>query len=107
MPTAGPTDFQINRIPNSTTENIFFAAGSAVLTAKGTSEIDKLKLTKPTNVRLIGFASMEETPSIAQDRANAVRDRLQLAPNAIAVVSATGNAAGIKESKARLDALRR
>jgi outer membrane protein OmpA-like peptidoglycan-associated protein len=93
MPTAGPTDFQINRIPNSTSENIFFAAGSAVLTAEGIIEIDKLKLTTPTNVRLIGFASMEESPAIAQDRANAVRDRLLRSPNTIAVVSATGNAA--------------
>ena len=93
MPTAGPTDFQINRIPNSTSEKIFFAAGSAVLTAEGIIEIDKLKLTTPTNVRLIGFASMEETPSIAQDRADAVKNRLLLNPNAVAVVSATGNAA--------------
>ncbi|HBC05274.1 MAG TPA: hypothetical protein DC015_14040, partial [Aequorivita sp.] len=45
-----------------------------------------------TNVRLIGFASMEESTTLAQDRANAVLARLQQNPNAISVVSAIGNA---------------
>ena len=93
MPTAGPTDFKITRIPPSSQDKIFFAAGSAVLTADGIAEIDALKLTTPTNVRLIGFASMEEPSTLAQDRADAVLARLQQSPNAITVVSAIGNAA--------------
>ncbi len=93
MPTAGPNDFQITRIPASSQDKIFFAAGSAILTPGGIAAIDALKLTTPTNVRLIGFASMEEPTTLAQDRANAVLARLQQNPNAISVVSAIGNAA--------------
>lgn len=93
MPTTGPNDFQISKIPNSRQDKIFFAAGSSVLTPAGIHEIEHLKLTTPTNVRLIGFASMEEPSTLAQDRANSVSARLQQSPNAISVVSAIGNAA--------------
>lgn len=92
MPTAGATDFKINRIPNSTQDKVFFAGGSDQLTPNAVSQIEALKLTAPTNVRLIGFASMEEDPVLAQNRANAVSARLRLNPSAVAVVSATGNA---------------
>lgn len=93
MPTAGATDFKINRVPNSSQDKVFFAGGSDQLTPNAVSQIDALKLTTPTNVRLLGFASMEEDPVLAENRANAVSAKLRLNPNAVAVVSATGNAA--------------
>lgn len=92
MPTAGATDFKINSIPKSSQDKVFFAGNSDQLTTDAISNIQALKLTAPTNVRLIGFASMEEDPILAQNRANIVSAKLNLNPNAIAVVSAIGNA---------------
>lgn len=93
VPTAGPTDFRINRIPRSSQSQIFFGAGSSTLTADAITQIDGLKSTSPASVRLIGFASLEEAGSLAQDRANAVRARLAATPDAVNVTSAVGNAA--------------
>ncbi|MBK5212347.1 MAG: DUF4157 domain-containing protein [Flavobacteriaceae bacterium] len=92
MPTAGATDFKINRIPKSSQDKVFFAGGSDQLTPNAISQIDALKLTAPTNIRLIGFTSMEEDPVLAQNRANLVSAKLRLNPNAVMVVSAIGNA---------------
>ena len=93
IPVAGPTDFRIERIPRSTQSQVFFARGSAVLTANAITQIDNLKSASPTSVRLIGFTSMEEPSTLAQDRANAVAARMTAAPNAVTVTSAVGNAA--------------
>lgn len=93
VPVAGPTDFRIGRIPNSSQSQVFFAGGSSTLTANAIIQIDNLKTTAPTNVRLIGFTSMEEPGSLAQDRADSVEDRLTVAPNTVTVNSAVGNPA--------------
>lgn len=92
MPTSGPTDFVINRVPKSKEKNIFFAVGTSSLSSDAIAQLTVLKSKSPTNVRVLGFTSMEEPNSLAQDRADAVSAELQLDPNPLAVVSATGNA---------------
>jgi len=93
IPATGATDFQISRIPRSSQDQVFFANGSAVLTADAITQLGNLKSAAPGSVRLVGFASMEEPAPLAQDRANAVRTLLTAAPNAVTVTSTAGNAA--------------
>ncbi len=93
VPGAGSGDFKIKRVPSSSQSKIFFEGGKAILTADAKTQIDNLKASSPGAVRLIGFASMEEPTSLAQDRADAVKARLTSSPNAVTVSSAVGNAA--------------
>ena len=92
-PTPGPTDFLINRVPGSTTAQIFFARGSSALGQSASGAIAAIKAAAPTSVRLVGFASADEPAAIALDRARAVEAALIRPPNPVTVASAIGNAA--------------
>ncbi len=93
VPAAGPTDFQIDRVGRSTTSKVFFARGSAVVSADAQMQIDSVKTSAPASVRLVGYASADEAPALAQSRADAVKAALNAAPNPVTVSSAVGNAA--------------
>jgi outer membrane protein OmpA-like peptidoglycan-associated protein len=90
VPVPGATDFAINRIGASSTSRIFFAAGSAALTADANSQISTLKAMAPGTVRVIGFVSAGEADALAQSRANAVKAKLVAAPTPVTVSSAVG-----------------
>lgn len=92
VPSAGPEDFQIRRIPRNSEGQVFFAGGSSVLTRSAELQIDIVKLTAPASVRLVGYTSMEEPPSLAQDRADTVKNRFEASPDSVVVDSAVGNA---------------
>ncbi|MGH7391044.1 MAG: eCIS core domain-containing protein [Candidatus Rokuibacteriota bacterium] len=93
VPAPGATEFRITRVGTSTTSRIFFARATAVLNAGASAQISAIKASAPASVRLIGFASADETATVAQDRADAVRAALTAAPNSVTVTSAVGNAA--------------
>ena len=93
VPTPGPTDFVLNRVGASTTARISFAPGSAALDAGASAAITSIKALAPASLRLIGYASAEESATLAQNRADAVRLALTTPPNAVTVSSAVGNAA--------------
>jgi outer membrane protein OmpA-like peptidoglycan-associated protein len=92
MPTPGSTDFLIERIGTSTTARIFFGRGSATLSAAALTKLDEVKAASPGSVRLVGYASADETATIATSRADAVKTVLAAAPNPVTVASAVGNA---------------
>ncbi|HXU46560.1 MAG TPA: DUF4157 domain-containing protein, partial [Thermoanaerobaculia bacterium] len=91
-PTPGASDFKIERVGTSTQGEIFFARSSATLDAPAKTQIAAVKKAAPASVRLIGYASADEAPAIAQSRADAVKAELKAAPDAVAVASAVGNA---------------
>jgi len=91
VPPAGATDFRVNRVGTSTTSRIFFARGASTLDAGALGRIAAIKSAPPASVRIIGYRSMDEASSVAQDRANAVRTVLTAAPNPVTVSSAVGD----------------
>lgn len=92
MPAHTASDFKIDHVDKSTKDKLFFERNKATLTAEANAEIAKLKAAAPGPVRLIGFASGEEDPALAEARAKAVEAAMIVAPNPITVTSATGNA---------------
>ncbi len=93
MPAAGANDFEIRRVGNSNEDRLFFDLGSAVPSRDVINAINDIKRNAPASVSLIGFTSMDEPDTLAQDRADAVEALLTSGPNAVAVSSATGNPA--------------
>jgi hypothetical protein len=57
-----------------------------------------IKAAPPVSVRLIGYASSDETATVAQNRADAVQVALTTPPNPVPVTSAVGNAAAMATS---------
>lgn len=97
-PAAGPTDFRIERVGTSTRDRIFFARGSAVLDAAARTQIGLIRGSAPAApLRLIGYASADEVPALAQTRANVLRAALTAPPGGVPVSSAVGNAAATQE----------
>jgi hypothetical protein len=91
-PAPGAADFKIEQEGSSTTSRIYFTRGSAALDSADKAQIDAVKVTKPSPVRLIGYASADETATLAQTRADTVKAEFAAAPNPITVSSAVGNA---------------
>lgn len=92
-PTPGPSDFVINRVPDSTQKKIYFAQGSKALTVDGMLALFGLKFSKPGSVSLIGFTSLEEPTTLALERATTIKNFLEGTPVPVLVTSAIGNAA--------------
>jgi hypothetical protein len=92
MPSAGPSDFEMKRQPKSDWTRIYFPKGSSKLSANDKTEIGILKLLLKAGVSVTGYASVEETATVAQDRADVVKAELEKGPNKATVTSAKGNA---------------
>ena len=98
MPVPGASDFMIDRVGSSTQSEIFFARNSDSLTAAAVTQITAFKTTKPGAVKLIGYASGDEAAPLAKKRADAVKTELGKLPNAVTVLTSTGNASARKDS---------
>jgi len=97
-PAAGATDFQVNRVGTSTTRRIYYARGTAVPDAAALIQIGVIRGSAPASpLRLIGYASADEVPTLAQDRANALQAALTAPPGGVPVSSAVGNAPATQE----------
>jgi hypothetical protein len=93
-PTPGVDDFQIKRVGWSTSSRLLFARGSDAINPSAQMQIDLLKASPPSgSIRLIGYSSADEAAALAQSRADAAKTAFASAPNALAISSATGNAA--------------
>lgn len=91
-PAAGAADFKVDREESSTAWRIMFGRDGSTLTTDDQVVI-KLAKTRNAAVDVVGYASADEAPAIAQTRADIVKSELEKAPDAITVSSATGNAA--------------
>jgi len=96
MPAAGSSDFELKRRPKSDWRRIYFAKGSSKLSKEDKTEIGIFKLVLSTSVSVTGFASVEESATVAQDRADAVKDELEKGPDKATVTSAKGNAGAME-----------
>jgi outer membrane protein OmpA-like peptidoglycan-associated protein len=94
VPAAGPGDFQIHRVAESTDQAIYFGQGSTAFDDKAKAGIDAVRSAntlKPlTNVRLVGYSSADEPASEGQARADAVKAALGAMPNKVTVTCAGG-----------------
>ena len=101
VPTPGPDAFIIDEVGASDPTRIFFSRGSTALDEFGTGAIAALR--RPSGgsgaprprgpLEVVGYASGDEPATLAQERADAVRNALTAAPNPVAVTAARGNAA--------------
>jgi len=98
VPTPGATDFAINRVGTSTATRTFFEAGSSTLTVDAILAISAFKATSPGTVKVNGFISAEEPDSLAQDRADAVKAKLEASPDAVTVSAALGKPTSMKDT---------
>ncbi len=97
-PAAGATDFQIDRIGESTTSRIYFARGSAALDFNAWVQIMKIRASAPKEpLRLVGYASADEPSALAQIRAVVLWAALTFSPGGVPVSSVVGNAAATRE----------
>jgi hypothetical protein len=102
MPAHTDSDFKIDHIGTSTEEKIFFARNQARLTIDARIIIEDIANAAPSSVRLLGFASGEEDPALADARAKVVEAALKL--EGITVTEAKGNAAATAKNSDFSDA---
>ncbi len=98
MPAAQPSDFEMTERPRSDWTRIFFAKGSSTLRSNDRTEIGIYKLILKKSVKVVGYSSVEEAASVAQDRADAVKAELEKGSHKATVTSAVGNAGAMEKT---------